>query len=131
VLALVSGAISGLASKKPSAMGQGLFPGPGGGRDRVCAGAGVFEGQVGAVDGEQVVGASEVLRREDDVAALAAEAVNLVAAQLPPRARAVASLQAATADRDCMQGKEASDAQQIGNLASDWSSTGHVVGRLW
>jgi hypothetical protein len=91
----------------------------------------VFEGEVGAVDGQQVVGAHEVVGQEDDVAALAAEAVNLVAAQLTPRARAVASLQATTADSDCVQGKEANDAQQKGNLANDWSSAGHVVGRLW
>ncbi|MGD2148189.1 MAG: hypothetical protein PVH41_15975 [Anaerolineae bacterium] len=52
-------------------MGQGLFRGLGGGHGRMAAFPGVFEGEVGAVDGQQVFGAVEVLRQQDNVAALA------------------------------------------------------------
>jgi len=123
--------VLGGAAEEAAAVGEDLFRGLSCGRERVCAGAGVFEGQVGAVDGEQVPGAVEVAGQQDDVAASAVETANLVAAQLPPRARAVASLQAATADSDFLQRREANDAQQNGNAANDWSSISHVVGLLW
>ena len=77
--ALDSSAVLGISSEKLAALRQDLFRGPGSGHVRLCACPGVCEGQVGAVHGQEVIRAVEVLGQQRDVAALAAQDVYLLA----------------------------------------------------
>jgi hypothetical protein len=83
VWSLVSGTVVGMAAEEAAAVGQDLFRGLSGERCGLCARPGVLKGDVRAVDGQQVVGAAEVLRQQHDVPALAAEDVDLLARRLP------------------------------------------------